>query len=101
MLKLEESRLKSKERLKHQQEIVKIWFNKHKSGKGSFEIGYLVLKWDHPHEEKGKHTKYHHLWVGPFQIAENLGPSTYELQDLQGSEENLPIDGMVLKPYFT
>ena len=33
LLKLEESRLKSKERFKHQQEIVKMWFYKQKSRK--------------------------------------------------------------------
>ena len=60
LLKLEESRIKSKEIFKHQQEIVKIWF-------------HFVLKWDHPHDEKGK---FQHLWVGPFQIAENIAPST-------------------------
>ena len=75
LLKLEESRLKYKERFKHQQEIVKIWFDKHKFGKGIFEVGYLVLKWDHPHDEKEKHTKFQHLWIGPFQIAEKLGSS--------------------------
>ena len=32
LLKLEESRSKSKERFKYQQEKVKIWFDKHKSG---------------------------------------------------------------------
>ena len=100
LLKLEESRTKSKERFKHQQEIVKRWFDKHKSGKGSFEVGDLVLKWDHPHDEKGKHKKFQHLWVGPFQIVETLVPSTYKLQDLQGWEENLPVNGLVLKPYF-
>ena len=57
-LKLEESRSKSKERFKHQQEIVKRQFDKHKSGNKEFEVGYLVLKWDHPHDEKGKHTKF-------------------------------------------
>ena len=102
MLKLEESRLKSKEIFKHQQEIVKRWFDKHKYGKGSFDIGDLVLKWDHPHDEKGiEHTKFQHLWVGPFQIVEKLGPSTYKLQYLQGQEKNLPVNGMDLKPYFT
>ena len=101
MLKLEESRLKSKERFKHQQEIVKIWFDKQESGKESFDIGDLVLKWDHPHDEKGKHTKFQHLWVGPYQIAEKLGLLTYKLQNLQGQEENLPVNGLVLKPYFT
>ena len=101
LLKLEKSRLKSKERFKHQQEIVKRWFDKHKSGKGSFEFGDLVLKWDHPHYENGKHTKFQHLSVSPFQISEKLGPSTYKLQDLQGWEDNLHVNGLVLKPYFT
>ena len=57
---------------------------KRKYGKRSFEIGDLVLKWDHPQDEKGKHTKFQHLWVGSYLIAKNLGPSTYKLQDLQG-----------------
>ena len=67
----------------------------------NFEIGDLVLKWDNPHENKGKHTKFKHLWVGPYQIAEKLDPSTYKFQDLQGKEENLHVNGLVLKPYFT
>ena len=71
-MKLEESRLKSKERFEHHQKIVKKWFNKRNSRKGSFEVGYLVLKWDHPHDEKGKHSKFQYLWVGPFQIAEKV-----------------------------
>ena len=54
-----------------------------------------------PHDEKGKHTKFQQLWIGPFQIAEKLGPSTYKLQYLQGWEENLPVNGLVLKPYFS
>ena len=100
-LKLEESRLKSKEIFKHQQEIVKRWFDKHKFEKVIFEVGDLVLKWDHPHDEKGKHTKFQHLWVGPFQTAEKLGPLTYKLQDLQGWERNMLVNALVLKPYFT
>ena len=100
-MKSEESRSKAKEIFKHQQEIVKRWFDKHKAGKGGFEVGDLVLKWDHPHDEKGKHTKFQQLRVGPFQIAAKLGLSTYKLQDLQGWEENLPVNGLVLKPYFS
>jgi len=101
LLKAEESRARAKERFKHKQEVVKRWFDKHKAGKKEFEVGDLVLKWDHPHDEKGKHTKFQQLWVGPFQIAAKLGPSTYKLQDLQGWEENLPVNGLVLKPYFS
>ena len=86
---------------KHHQKIVKIWFDKRKSRKGSFEVGDLVLKWDRRHDDKGKHTKFQHLWVGPFQIAEKLGRSTYKLHYLQRWEENLLVNGLVLKPYFT
>ena len=71
LLKLEESRLKSKERFKNQQEIVKRWFDKHKSEKGSFEFGDFVLKWDHLHDEKGKHTKFQHLWVAHFRLLKS------------------------------
>ena len=101
MLKLEESRSKSRERFKHQQEMVKRWFDKHKAGKKESKVGDLVLKWDHPHDEKGKHTKFQQLWIGPFQIVEKLGPSTYKFQDLQGWEENLLVNVLVLKPYFS
>ena len=80
LLKLEEFQLKSKEIFKQQQEIVMRWFDKWKSGKWNFEIGDLVLKWDHPHCEKGKYTKFQHLWVGPYHITNNLGPLTYKLQ---------------------
>ena len=73
-MKEEESRSRVKERFKHQQEVVKRWFDKHKAGKREFEVGDLVIKWDHPHDEKGKHTKFQQLWVGPFQIAAKLGP---------------------------
>ena len=100
-MKLEESRSKAREQFKHQQEVVKRWFDKHKAGNKDFEVGDLVHKWDHPHDEKGKHTKFQQLWVCPFLIAAKLVPSTYKLQDLQGWEENLPINGLVLKPYFS
>ena len=101
MLKLEESRKKSKYIINQHQDIVKRCFDKRKSRNENFEVGDLVLKWDHPHDEKDKHTKFQHLWVGPYQIAKKLGPSTYKLQYLQGKEANLPLNGVVLKQYFT
>ena len=58
LMKSKESRSKAKETFKHQQEIVKRWFDKHKAGNKEFEVGDLVLKWDHLHDEKGKHTKF-------------------------------------------
>ena len=58
LLKSKDSRSKAREIFKHQQEIVKRWFDKHKAGNKEFEVGDLVLKWDHPHDKKGKHTKF-------------------------------------------
>ena len=79
LLKAEESRSRAREHFKQKQKVVKIWFDKHKAGTKDFEVGDSVLKWDHPHYEKGKHTKFQQLWVGPFQIVAKLGPSIYKL----------------------
>ena len=32
--------------------------DKKKAGTKEFEVGDLVLKWDHPHDGKGKHMKF-------------------------------------------
>ena len=77
IVKAKDSISRAKERFKQQQEVVKRWFDKHKDGTKEFEVGDLVLKWDHPHDEKGKHTKFQQLWVGPFQIA---GQALFRLQ---------------------
>jgi hypothetical protein len=66
----------------------------------NFQMGDLVLKWDKAHEEKGKHTKFQKLWLGPFQIVEVIGPSTFVLQDLTGRRDSLPVNGQILKMYF-
>ena len=58
LLEAEEYISKARECFKEQQEVVKRWFDKHKAGTKEFELGDLVLKWDHPHDEKGKHMKF-------------------------------------------
>ena len=58
LLKVEESISKAREHFKQWQEVVKRWFDKHKARTKEFEVGDLVLKWDHPHDEKGKHMKF-------------------------------------------
>ena len=45
ILKVEESRSRTREHFKQQQEVVKKWFDKHKAGTKEFEVGDLVLKW--------------------------------------------------------
>ena len=65
------------------------------------QIGDLVLKWDKAHEDKSKHTKFQKMWLGPFQIAENIGSYTFILQDLARKRESLLVNGLVLKKLFS
>eukprot|EP00253_Pinus_taeda_P015863 PITA_15863 len=100
ILKLEEEREKAKIiHAKHQQSI-KSSFDSISFGSKQFQIGDLVLKWDKAHEDKGKHTKFQKMWLGPFQICENIGHSTFILQDLSGLRDSLPVNGLILKKFF-
>ena len=38
-----------------------------------FLIDDQVLKWDAPHEDKGKHGKFDHMWVGPYNVVAHRG----------------------------
>ena len=58
----------------------------------NFQMGDLVLKWDKAHEDKGKHTKFQKMWLGPFHIVEVIGPSMCLLQDLAGRKDSLPVN---------
>ena len=89
--------MKAKEKFTLQKNCIKRWFNKNSIGKTNFCVGDLVLKWDKSHEEKGKHTMFQQMWLDPFGIVEQLGPSTFLLQDLSGKRESLHVNGHVLK----
>ena len=65
---------------------MKRWFDKHKAGNKEFEVGDLVLKWDHPHDEKGKHTKFQQLWVGLFKLHPSLAPQLTSYKIYRGGK---------------
>jgi len=100
IVKLEEQREQDKKMHAHHQALVKSSFDSNIMTRKDFQVGDLVLKWDKAHEEKGKHTKFQRMWLGPFQIVEVLGPSTFVLQDLAGKRDSLPVNGQILKKYF-
>eukprot|EP00253_Pinus_taeda_P012820 PITA_12820 len=100
ILKLEEEREKAKDTHAKLQQIIKAASDSASSGSKQFQVGDLVLKWDKTHEDKGKHTKFQKLWLGPFQICEKIGHSTFLLQDLTGVRESLPVNGLILKKFF-
>ena len=66
-----------------------------------FQVDDLVLKWDAPHEDKGKHGKFDHLWVGPYLIAALRGDNAFILQYPYGSRfEGGQVNGIFLKHYL-
>jgi hypothetical protein len=84
----------------HQQKI-KQAFDK-KVNKKDFQLGDLVLKWDAPKQDKGKHGKFEALWIDPFKISEVFSNNTYKLQDLEDTEVfGSPVNGHFLKKFFT
>jgi hypothetical protein len=84
-MKLEEVRAQDKRKLDQHQLVVKSWFDSNSTSDRNFEVGDLVLKWDKPHEGKGEHTKFQNLWLGPFLIAEKLGPSSFQIAESRGA----------------
>eukprot|EP00253_Pinus_taeda_P005513 PITA_05513 len=100
ILLLEEEREKAKIiHAKHQQ-IIKSSFDSTSSSSKQLQVGDLVLKWDKSHEDKGKHVKFQKMWLGPFQINEKIGHSTFILQDLSGKRDYLPVNGFILRKFF-
>ena len=83
----------------HQQKIKQAFDTKGK--KKDFELGDLVLKWDAPRQDRGKHSKFGALWFGPLKIFEVFSNNTYKLKDLEGKEIfDGPVNGHFLKKCF-
>eukprot|EP00253_Pinus_taeda_P005486 PITA_05486 len=100
ILKLEEEREKAKITHDKHQQIIKLSFDSDSPSSKQLQVGDLVLKWDKAHEDKGKHTNFQKMWLGPFQISEKIGHSTFILQNLSGKRDSLPINGLSLKKFF-
>lgn len=53
-------------------QLIQYWIKKiydKRTKSTSFQLGYLVLKWDARNEDKGKHGKLENLWKGSFKIV--------------------------------
>ena len=65
-----------------------------------FQLGDVVLLWDAPHEEKGKHGKFDHLWKGPYKITSFRGKNAYILDEMEGGiVSRALVNGRLLKHY--
>jgi hypothetical protein len=59
-----------------------------------------VLIWDARNEDKGKHGKFDHLWLGPFKITAYHGSNAYLLEESDGKLiEGGLVNGRFLKHY--
>ena len=66
-----------------------------------FQLGDVVLLWDAPHEEKGKHGKFDRLWKGPYKIVSFRGKNAYVLDEMEGGlVYGAPMNVRILKNYF-
>jgi hypothetical protein len=101
LLKLEEERDKSKQTFSEHQKIIKKWFDKHSVNNKNFEVGDLVLKWDKSHEKKENIQNFKNCGLVHFKLLKKIGPSTFILQTLEGEKEILPVNGQILKKYFS
>jgi hypothetical protein len=60
-----------------------------------------VLRWDANNEERGKHGKFDHLWLGPFKIVAYHGNNVYLIQECNGDiVGGGPMNSMFLKHYI-
>jgi hypothetical protein len=82
LLALEEQRNFSLENIKRRQQTVKKYFNR-RAKVVEFKIDEKFLLWDSTHAERGRHSKFQKLWLGPFKIAFVLGANSYLLKDLE------------------
>ena len=68
----------------------------------NFKVDDMALKWNSSKEDKGKHGKFDHLWLGPFKVVAFKGNNAFILKDLEGNLlEGGLVNGRHLKHYVT
>ena len=100
MIELQQQREQLFEKTQKIQEKMKEIFDR-RTKPDDFQLGDVVLLWDAPHEEKGKHGKFDHLWKGPYKISTFRGNNSYLLEEMEGGLVfRAPVNGRLLKHYF-
>ena len=66
----------------------------------SFLPGNMLLIWDAQRDQKGQHSKFDNLWLGPFKISKILVNNTFVLKNLEGEELLTPVNGRFLKSFY-
>jgi hypothetical protein len=82
LLALEEQRTFALDNIKRRHQTVKRYFNKNAKAV-KFKVNEKVLLWDSAHADRGRHSKFQKLWLGPFKIAFLMGANSYIRKDLE------------------
>jgi hypothetical protein len=86
--------------MKKRQQTVKKYFDK-RAKSAKFKVNDKVLLWDSAHADKGKHSKFQKLWLGPYKIALVVGNNTYMLKDFEERLFSFMTNGSHLKHYVS
>ena len=100
LIELDENRRKSLDQSIRNLDKIKRTFDK-STRPGSFQVGDTILLWDKWRDKPGKHGKFGSLWMGPYIICEIAGTNSFYLNDIDGERLNLPINGLLLKMFFS
>lgn len=98
LLALEEQMMFSLDNIRIRQQTVKIYFNKSVKDV-KFKVNEKVLMWNLAHADRGRHSKFEKLWLGPFKIAFVLSVNSYILKDLQERLFSYSTNGSRLNHY--
>jgi hypothetical protein len=101
LINVQQTREKAFNNSQLHQDRIKKDFDRH-TKEDDFKVGDLVLKWDARNEDRGKHGKFDHLWLGPFKIVAYHGNNAYLLQEHNGDlVGGGPVNGRFLKHYLS
>jgi hypothetical protein len=98
LLALKEQRIHALENLKKRQQSVKRYHDK-KAKSTIFVVDENILLWDSAHADRGKHSKFQNLWLGPHKIYSVIGNNSYLLKELDGQLFSYTTNGSYLKHY--
>jgi hypothetical protein len=99
LLILDEQRNEALEHIQKRKNYIKKYFDKNEKSK-TFEVGQQVLLWDSAHVEKGKHSKFQKLWIGPYKIVVVLGSNSYTLKDEYNRIFSYPMNDIHIKHFI-
>jgi hypothetical protein len=99
LIDVQQTREKAFHNTQLHQDKIKEAFDRH-TKVDDFKLGDSVLRWDARNEDKGKHGKFDHLWLGQFKIVAYYGRNAYFLKENNGElVGGGPVNGKFLKHY--